>query len=257
MSWLLLKLFPELRHVEAGPARRMAFLRAVMVNPFYLLKVRPRDAWVIFIAAFVLWFPVLLLSKGPNRLIPATDYAVLAIVMLSLMVSIRRQIRDRILNVLLDMGTPVCAFCGYSLRDLNAERCPECGRLTKHSGMIAEFHRAHVDPVIPELYECFDSVQDARRALAGAKRDIDFLWFCRRTICVGIAVVAVIGSVAAATIAGHGARAANPEPYYIASGVVLAFILPVAAYALIMKLLRSKVRSRAALMRERAQRRAG
>lgn len=256
MSWLLLKLFPELRHTKAGDARRATLFCALTVNPIYLLRVSPRDALVISIAVFILWFPAMLLGSVPISALVALHYAGLGVALIGLMVSIRRQIRDRILNALLDFGVPVCAFCGYSLRDLETERCPECGKLTRHSAKIADFRRTHVDPIIPELYECFDSVTDARRALAGAKRDIDFLWFCRRTICVGIGVFAVVGSVVAGMIAGFHARAGSPERYFVVPGIVLAFVLPAVSYVLIVKLLRSKVRSRAALMRRRAQRRA-
>ncbi len=244
MSSLLLHLFPELRHIEPGLTWQRALWRAIFGYRFRFPRFTPKEAMAIFVAVFCVWLVGSIPSSIPWAARVALYYAGWGVAILGFLLSIRRQVRERILNVLMDFGIPICAFCGYSVRGVTLQQCPECGRLVAHSKIVAELRQSHTDPMVPELYECFDTAEHAKRTLAVAKRDIDFLWFCRRAICVTVGVTVSLGSVIAAIIAGVRTRSGSPEVYFVVPGVVLAFVLPVLTYSLILKLLRQKIRAR-------------
>jgi len=79
------------------------------------------------ITAMRLWLPpVIPLPRFVNSLFWSLMIALAASVYPAL--RLRRRAAKELRRRLLDLGVPVCIKCGYCLRSLTSDRCPECGK---------------------------------------------------------------------------------------------------------------------------------
>jgi hypothetical protein len=83
-------------------------------------------------AAFLLWIWLLLGFRGgpPWRAIAANVAGILVfqlLLWLSIAYALWRSHSPYIRRALCEMDIPVCIDCGYILRGIEAQRCPECG----------------------------------------------------------------------------------------------------------------------------------
>jgi len=121
--------FPELRLFENDVRRTDAFQAAS-----WGLLLTGRSLGLL-VAALALWKAMLMpvVEYGSGARIPccgsAVMYLALALVAAEFGTSWvwRRRIRQSLCAQLGELGIPVCAECGYSLRGLSEPRCPECG----------------------------------------------------------------------------------------------------------------------------------
>ncbi len=123
-------MFPELLLYEELDEREEAFRavmesmtrRGLLLMPFYVIIAifvfRPIvgivGGYFTFVADLDIWFPLptfFLILLVP----PSTIYI------------FRRKVRRSLRLTLNANGIPVCMSCGYCLRGLEEQRCPECG----------------------------------------------------------------------------------------------------------------------------------
>lgn len=127
---LLTTILPELGRIESQPERRDVFTQALRKtgnNPRILVGV------ALLIGAQVLGILAAdtlleLLSVSVNRWIEAVLHGVVCgSVSIVFLIPIRPALRRRIRMILRERGATICLGCGYDVRALAGDRCPECG----------------------------------------------------------------------------------------------------------------------------------